>query len=56
MKVVEIHTLAEVEQEVEHLRHRLQQLMVRGIVRPHFVEHDLKIEAYNQLTLKKCRS
>jgi hypothetical protein len=54
---VDIHTHAEVSAEVERLRRNtveLAWLVALGIIRPWFLEADLRVEAYNRLTDKMC--
>jgi hypothetical protein len=57
VEFVDIHTHAEVSAEVERLRRdtvELAWLIELGVVRPWFLEEDLRTEAYNRLTDQMC--
>lgn len=53
MKVVEIHTAAEIDAEVKRLRPETARLIEQRMVRVWCLEDDLRTLAYNRLTERK---
>lgn len=56
IREIEIHTTEEVAAEVKVLRidvDEVRRLLHIGVLRPWCFEEDLRIEAYNRLTLKR---
>lgn len=53
MTDINIHTDAEIDAMVEQLREQLPELIDCGFVRSWCIESDLRVVAYNSLTLQK---